>query len=456
MRLRKHFEEQAQKRSTHRVREKAPTSSIANHRTFVPVITAWGAALLGLAVLVLPASMIARLGTLSGLSALGGATKFIFAAIAALLGAGLAYIVAAALRERVGRNEERVAVVSAVSSRRMRPIDPVVELGSDSLDAPLENIPFGAEEEDGEFEELLEEATERASASDQPTLGELSQRGYDIEEPKDCSAAEEERAEKPSFTRSQFKSALIETCEGATCEAAPSLTPMTAKAEPAAEDAPVQGSQPPSPEQQAPTGSAATPLATKKPIGSAQSNGSWSLTQYQPVPKPESDPAPVPAPVPASEPEKPRALDLGQFAELPGRNGVWVEEEAAPPTPTPAMKSVPNQVPPASALEKLRQKPTEELSIVEMVERFAGALHDHQRAQQKADRSGRMPQSGPGRDAALAEALKALTLFTERGFDQAPTAPEAANSNADLSHLGQTERELRDALVKLQNLRGAA
>ena len=448
MRLRKHFEDQAQKRSVHRVREKAPSSSVAVHKTFVPMITAWGAALLGLAVIVLPASMIARLGTLSGLGILNGATKFIFAAIAAALGAGLAYVVAAALRERAGRNGETVAVVSAVSSRRIRPIDPVVELGSESLDAPLDAMPFGAEEQDGEFEELNDSAGERSSFGDQPTLGELSRRGYDIEEPVDCSAAEEE-AEKPSFTRSQFKTALIETCEGATCEAAP--TPIKGTAIKSA-----------APLKTKPAPVAAAPQAQQQPIGSPQTNGTWSLTQYQPTSPPPAQP-PVQQPLaPAPEAEKPRALDLGEFAQLPGRNGPWVEEEAATvpaqaqvQATRPVMQSVPKRAPASSALEKLRQKPTDELSIVEMIERFAGALHERQQAEQNSERA-RLPHSGPGRDAALAEALKALTLFTERGFDHAPTAPEAANTNADMSNLSETERELRDALAKLQNLRGAA
>ena len=99
---------------------------------------------------------------------------------------------------------------------------------------------------------------------------------------------------------------------------------------------------------------------------------------------------------------------------------------------------------PESALEKLRQKPTAELSLVEMVERFAGALHQHQEAERA-----RQDTNAPGRDVALAEALKALTLFTEGGFDKAGAAPAT-------NQLGETERDLREALTKLQTLRGAA
>ncbi|WP_108789833.1 hypothetical protein [Erythrobacter sp. Alg231-14] len=440
MRLSKHFDEQAQKRTTKRVREQPRKTPVSAHKSFVPVITAWGAALLGLSVLVLPANLVGRLSTLSGLTALGDVATYIFAAIAALLGAGLGYVVAAALREYSSRSEEKVAVVSAVSTRRVRPIDPVVELGSESLDAPIEEMPFGAAEEEGEFEELSE--TTRQPVPRQPTLGELSQRGYDIEAPEDCAAADE--GEKPIFTRSQFKSALIETCEGATCEAAPA--PQSQDREPAMQQ------------------------AQKKPISGSNSNPSWSLTQFAPAPKPAPKAVPTSGAAENTLPEKPRALDLGEFAELPGRNGVWVEEKPAPasqdaapqPAPRPVVQSVPQSAPvpaPApSALEKLRQKPTDELSIVEMVERFAGALHDHQEAERK-----RVPDSGPSRDAALAEALKALTLFTERGFDQpAPQStprPVQGNDNnvaPEMTELGQTERELRDALLKLQSLRGAA
>ena len=102
--------------------------------------------------------------------------------------------------------------------------------------------------------------------------------------------------------------------------------------------------------------------------------------------------------------------------------------------------------------------PTSELSLVQMVERFAGALHDHQNS---ARVRGDFAQNG--RDAALAEALKALTLFTESGFDPAgyDIGRGAAGHAAGASGLPEgaidhTERELRQALAKLQSLRGAA
>ena len=167
-----------------------------------------------------------------------------------------------------------------------------------------------------------------------------------------------------------------------------------------------------------------------------------------------------PKPVdPIADMPPPRALDLAQFAELPGRNAVWVEDvpntapvEAPVSTPAPAVQPVAQPVvlaavpepkpapriaaePSAAALALLRAQPPENLSIVQMVERFAGALHEH--------RAGASRKSLPGRDlaareAALAEALKALAALS--GFDTAPTQDEP----------------LRDALTRLQGLRGAA
>lgn len=404
MRLRHNLEKEPERRV--RARSKGAASSIRNHKIFVPMLTAWGAALLGLCVLVLPDVLIARMAVLAGLVSLGMIAKLIFAAVGAALGGGLAFVIAAALRDGARAQMETAPVISAVKSRRIHPINPATDLGTESLDAPIEEMPYTLE---GEEEEPEAEPAQPA-AKRQPTLGELSARGYEIEEPRDLSEAD---GPEPSFTRSHFKSALIESCEGASCEAAPNDAPAAAaeKVQPVSIKPVVPG------------------VNAPQPLGRPGSNGAWSLTQFTP-PSSKAKPA---------EPAKPRELDLAEFAELPGRNAVWVEETAPASKPRP----VPTPVP-ASALEKLRQTPPEELSLVEMVERFAAALHEHQQKEQS-----RLPRSGPGRDAALAEALKALTLFTERGFDH-------RGENSEANDLSQTERELRAALVKLQTLRGAA
>jgi hypothetical protein len=105
----------------------------------------------------------------------------------------------------------------------------------------------------------------------------------------------------------------------------------------------------------------------------------------------------------------PRALDLGEFAELPGRNAVWVEEPAldaiamAGPAPRPA----------PSAIARLRAVPPGELSLCEMVERLAAALQEYQAAH---DESAAAPDSEGDREALLNEALGALGRVTARGF----------------------------------------
>ena len=142
----------------------------------------------------------------------------------------------------------------------------------------------------------------------------------------------------------------------------------------------------------------------------------------------------------APEPQTvPRELELSEFAELPGRNAVWVEEVAEPVAqhaPQPATEPLPVAEPLAepvaaepvidtpvtalrqaaplpdpgtAALARLRAQPTSELSMAEMVERFAGALHEHRtspptRALTAADLA--------AREAALAEALKALAALS--------------------------------------------
>ncbi len=395
MRLKKHIEKQMNQTGTQRARSKARSNSIATHRLFVPILTIWGTAFLGLAIIVLPTSAIDRMTTLSGLGVLGGMAKFAFASIAALFGGGLGFVISAAFRDRTIKEDEKVSIVSAIASRRVQPIDPVIELGSESLDAPIESIPFTAEE-DGVFEELYAEMTDSDADSE-------------TDEAREGGTSEAASAEK-SAEEAEPAEAVAET-KISDATYAPANIPIPALGD-----------------------------GTKQPIGSPASNGSWSLTQFTPESGTESKPE-------ANnevQSEKPIALDLGEFAEMPGRNAVWVEEQS---TQAPVSKQQPRPVPAESALEKLRQTPTEELSIVQMVERFAGALHNHQQAERA-----RQPKNTVGRDAALAEALKALTLFTERGFDKAP--PHGVD--VEVSNLGQTERELREALVKLQTLRGAA
>jgi hypothetical protein len=173
--------------------------------------------------------------------------------------------------------------------------------------------------------------------------------------------------------------------------------------------------------------------------------------QREPVAKLAPEPEPVVlAEVPAPAPASPQELDLAQFAVLEGRNAVWIEEpvaatmpslvvpEPAPaPAPAPApepatiMRRAQPRPPRPSAIERLRAVPPSELSLVQMVERFAAALHEHQST----------PAGSTGlaaRDAALAEALKALAVLSRDSEAQTQSEP------------------VRAALGRLKELRGAA
>ncbi|MDC8753625.1 hypothetical protein OIK40_03110 [Erythrobacter sp. sf7] len=276
---------------------------LATHPLFAPVLGLWGAALGGLVVLVLPPATAFAAAVAIGLGVLGGMAQFVLAALAATV-LGTALFV---MGRKAGRNSPRPASdpsLAMMALRRVQTIDPASELGSASLDEPIETMPFAAREPEAEA-------------------------------------------------------------------AAPQVTP------------------PP-----------------------------------------------------------PRMLDLSEFAELPGRNAVWVEETDVAPAAVSEPDHVPDPLPesaPVAAavaaspanpgvIAQLRAVPPSELSLVQMVERFAAALHER--------------QAGPGpsghradpaaREAVLAEALRAL----------------AALSDADDSGAGS--EPLRDALTRLQELRGAA
>ena len=159
---------------------------------------------------------------------------------------------------------------------------------------------------------------------------------------------------------------------------------------------------------------------------------------------------------------EPAGLTLEEFGAMPGRNAVWVEDPVVAEEPhalvemQPALEEVldnPAAIAPfaenaapelrPSALDKLRQIPPGDLSLVQMVERFAGALHERQAADLRS----------PERDAALAEALRALDMLSEEGFGSHPSIPATIG---DANSLHGTMREMRDALARLQELRGAA
>jgi hypothetical protein len=360
MELFKQLRGEAEPSAKRRKKRSRKKNALLAHPAILPILAVWGAAMLGGIVAVLPAQVIDGFAQSLGLAVPTFTARFAFAFLAALIGAGIAYGVGVGLRARGGKRRRKSAFRASSKPKEIALINPAQDLGSDSLDAPLEIVE-------------AEEASETSAPAEQegprqPTLGELAERNFEMEP---VVTEEVEDGPSPVFTRKHFKAALIESCEGATCEAAD----------------------------------------TEEAQG------------------------------------KPREMELAEFAALENRNAVWVEEPGAEPAPkipdAPASKLV--EAPP-SALDKLRATPPEDLSLVQMVERFAAALHERQ----ERERAHPIAMGQP-RDAALAEALKALTLFTEGGLDKAKS-----RSGPDGTDIGETERELRDALAKLQGLRGAA
>jgi hypothetical protein len=272
----------------------------------------WGAILAGASVMVVPGAVFD--GAIGGtvLAGLGALAQPAIAGLAALiLGAGL--FAAAAAASRKARRRAEAPSVAEFAVRRVNPIDPARDLGSQSLDDPIKTVPFA------------------------------------------MPAWQDELADE---------------------------------------------------------------------------HDAKSATADEPEPKPEPAPEPEPAPL---------AMDLAAFAELPGRNAVWVEEAVSsdpvpdalpePTLPEPDVSTLPLPEPGTAALARLRAVPTSELSMAEMVERFAGALHEHRasppiRSLSAADLA--------AREAALAEALKAL----------------AALSGEEAS--GSVREPLRTAIAQLQ------
>ena len=396
--LRQHAREQAaleqaerdaktrKRRSRKRARSAATfgifSPALAAHSIFLPALGLWGAAMAGLSVLMLSNVTIARITMVAGLGALGSGAAYLYAALAAVIGGAVA-VAAAFVIQRLAKRSRRDRSVAAGAGRRVRPIDPASELGSESLDAPIEDMPFSAERED----------------VDSPHDSDIPPELYDTQAPEE--------------TPLELEDALAMTEEGA------------------AETAPEES------------------------------------LDARPAPSLETE---------AQNDDEPAALDLSAFDAL-DETPPAVEErvaETAEETPDANPGSDANDAPVApeparSGVEKLRQAAPDDLSLVQLVERFAAALHDIQDRAPRALAEGAIPAGNSERERALAEALKALALFSERGFNQPEPASDeqpkglpgsvgaSFGGQADrASAISETEQQLRDALSKLQNLRGAA
>ena len=143
----------------------------------------------------------------------------------------------------------------------------------------------------------------------------------------------------------------------------------------------------------------------------------------------------------ASETPPPFDLDQPLAATKPEAVEPLSQRHAAA-APANELLALARRAPEGSALETLRGKRPEDLSLVQMVERFAAALHERQAKAHK--------ESAGERDAALAEGLRALALLA--GEKRKAPEPKGAEFHAN----NTTQAELRDALEKLRDLSGAA
>ncbi len=349
-------------RKAGRAPKRDPKALIA-HPSFAPLLGVWGALLGGLAVMVMPGTLIETATRSTLLATFDVPLQATLAGALALVLGAVLFVPAAVKSAEVRRRMNPFSVVDSIV-RRVSPIDPVRDLGTKSLDDPIETMPFATPAwRDAEVAEP-----------------------HRVPEPEPKLESEPEQQPLPRFMRQP------------PAEPAPSQVP-----EPAREVEPA--------------------IVAEAPLASA-----------------------------------PQALDLAEFAELPGRNAVWVEEAPVPlppvqqaaaattfvplreaPAPEPRRPAPPPPpAPGTAALARLRATPASELSMVEMIERFAGALHEHRTAQPARALTA---DELAAREAALGEALKALAALSGAG---APPRPVTG------------DEPLRAALTQLHPRRGAA
>ncbi|QUL37115.1 hypothetical protein [Erythrobacter sp. JK5] len=352
---------------------------IAAHPAFVPVLAVWGAAAAGLIVLVLPRDTIANLPAAAAFAAFGPLAHYLFAAIAAAIGAACAAVFAKRWR---GNTPPAAAQARADDDdvQLLRAINPASELGSASLDAPIETEP-GNSAATGEVD------ADEAIAEAWPGSTEEPAFDHDDDTLELCEAYETDAP-----------------CESAACEPDPLSPPADEIEENSTDEAPVQ---------------------LRRPARRRRDRGRdlelvQALTDHRARQMAHSS----------------GQLDLGVFAQVTANEPAV----AGPAQPT-------------AAAEKLRETPVEDLSLVQMVERLALALQQHRSAAQ----ANAEPAPSTERDAALADALRALTRLTENSLCTAQVEPVGDPAESTVPTGQDTdERDLREALGKLQNLRGAA
>jgi hypothetical protein len=382
--------------------------AVVAHKVFVPLIAGWGAALAGLSVMALSSVPIARLSMFAGLGALGSFAQVVFAVIAAAIGGAFAFVAANLFKGYVARTAKG-GPVATMAARRVKPIDPATELGSESLDAPIEEMPFGATPEDEsepDEEPALLDADGIADQDGEVLEPEAASVAIDLTDTADLDNEDHEEPELDELDPDELDLGELDLGEFSDFE-----------------------------------DDTDTVIVSANPLEDTAE------------PEAEAEPKPYASLIPASmQPQTP----------VPPTTSV----EKEPADQTQAMPAA------RSGIEKLRQTPPKDLSLVQLVERFAAALHDAQDAPRAMVAK---TQGDPKREAALAEALKALSQFTERGFSELKNTPEPSTAGMPAKFgsafagqagrgkqqdqepaINETERELREALSKLQDLQGAA
>ncbi|WP_428027332.1 hypothetical protein [Altererythrobacter sp.] len=148
-------------------------------------------------------------------------------------------------------------------------------------------------------------------------------------------------------------------------------------------------------------------------------------------------------PAPDAAEDAPLA-ENAQFAELPVSEITDRAEQS---------EAEPGEAEPgAGAVTKLRSQNIEDMSLVQMVERFALALEDHRR--RGADTAGASTVSAP--DPALMEALRSLPTISRAPAPRYATDGNAALAISTREQVDRTELALREALEKLQRMSGGA
>ncbi|NQZ46752.1 MAG: hypothetical protein HRT63_04405, partial [Erythrobacter sp.] len=187
----------------------AQKPTIAQHRIFVPMVTIWAAAMAGVSIIVLPQSTIDSFTATAGLGSFDPLVRYGLAGVCGLLGGALGLVAGLAIHSRA-MAARKTSIAGAYVKRKLRPIDPLNDLGSASLDAPLDE-PASADFE-AEFEETEAGSDSAPAPADMPAK---TAKGVSPEDqPAEDQPAEDQQW---AFTHKEYQQALIESC-AASCE----------------------------------------------------------------------------------------------------------------------------------------------------------------------------------------------------------------------------------------------